>query len=65
MIQKIINDKGGLNIRVTAKINLHPFTLKESQEYFKDNGISLPKTKKQVIRMLATTYGLIEKIDTR
>jgi AAA+ ATPase superfamily predicted ATPase len=42
MIQKVINNKGGLHNRVTAKLNLQPFTLKETQEYFIDNGIKLP-----------------------
>jgi len=42
MIQNIVNNKGGLHNRVTAKINLQPFSLKETQQYFKDRNITLP-----------------------
>jgi len=42
MIQNIVNNKGGLHNRVTAKINLQPFSLKETQQYFKDRNIILP-----------------------
>lgn len=42
MIKNIINNKGGLHNRVTAKINLQPFSLKETQQYFKDRNITLP-----------------------
>jgi len=33
MIQKVLNNKGGLHNRVTQRLILEPFTLKESQEY--------------------------------
>ncbi len=34
MIQKIINDKGGLHNRVTRRIHLQAFTLQETEAYF-------------------------------
>jgi len=34
IIQKVINDKGGLHNRVTKYIHLKPFTLAETEEYF-------------------------------
>jgi len=43
MILNIINHKGGLHNRVTAKIHLKPFTLKETESYFLDQGIKLPR----------------------
>ena len=41
MIQKVILNKGGLHNRVTAQINLLPFTLKESLAYLKSRGVKL------------------------
>jgi uncharacterized protein len=36
MIQKIINDKGGLHNRVTRSIHLKPFTLAETEAFFQE-----------------------------
>jgi AAA+ ATPase superfamily predicted ATPase len=41
MIDKIINNKGGLHNRVTQKIRLLPFTLGETQAYLKSKGVVL------------------------
>lgn len=35
MIRNIINDKGGLHDRITHELHLHPFTLKETEQYLK------------------------------
>lgn len=35
MIQKVVNHKGGLHNRITKRINLKPFTLSETEAYFK------------------------------
>ncbi len=43
MIENIVNDKGGLHNRVTAKIHLEPFTLAETEQFFKDRKINLPR----------------------
>ena len=37
----LINSKGGLYGRLTDKIHLHPFTLPECREYFRDNQIAM------------------------
>jgi AAA+ ATPase superfamily predicted ATPase len=39
MIDKIINNHGGLHNRLTYKMRLEPFTLKETQEYFLSRGM--------------------------
>lgn len=41
MINKIINNRGGLHNRVTQTIRLLPFTLGETQEYLKSKGVIL------------------------
>lgn len=35
MIRNIVNDKGGLHDRITHELHLRPFTLKETEQYFK------------------------------
>lgn len=40
MIDKIVNSKGGLHNRLTHKIHLNPFTLKECEEYVNELGIA-------------------------
>lgn len=39
MINKLINNRGGLHNRVTSHIQLHPFTLKECEEFFQHKKI--------------------------
>ena len=39
MTNKLLGDKGGLHNRVTRPIRLAPFTLKETEEYLRSNGI--------------------------
>jgi hypothetical protein len=41
MIQKIVNDTGGLHNRITRRIFLKPFTLAETELYFKSRNIHL------------------------
>ncbi len=41
MIQKVINNKGGLHNRVTRKIRLLPFTLGETEAFFRERKIIL------------------------
>ena len=41
MIKKIVRNKGGLHNRLTRKIRLLPFTLKETAEYLKSNNVNL------------------------
>jgi len=41
MIQKVVNNKGGLHNRITRKIRLLPFTLAETQEYLRYRKVEL------------------------
>lgn len=43
MMEKLINNHGGLYGRVTYEIKLLPFTLSECEEYFKDRNIILSR----------------------
>ncbi len=39
MIQKVINDKGGLYNRITKRIHLNPFTLHETKQYLETKNV--------------------------
>jgi uncharacterized protein len=43
MIQNIVNNKGGLHNRITRKIRLLPFNLKETEEFLHDRQINLDR----------------------
>ncbi len=43
MLDKLINNHGGLYGRVTYEIKLMPFTLAESEDFFKENGVLLSR----------------------
>lgn len=43
VIENILNNKGGLHNRVTLRVPLEPFTLKEAEMYLKYRGITLNK----------------------
>ncbi len=43
MIRKVINHRGGLHNRVTDRIHLEPFTLKETEAFLKYNKVSLDR----------------------
>jgi AAA+ ATPase superfamily predicted ATPase len=44
IINNIINNKGGLHNRITNKIQLEPFNLKETKIFLEANGVKLNKT---------------------
>lgn len=56
MIQKVVNNKGGLHNRITKKIRLLPFTLAETGEYLKHLNVSLDKY--QVIQLYMAMGGI-------
>jgi uncharacterized protein len=56
IINKIINDKGGLHNRITCTIALQPFTLKETAAYFKLKKIELVPT--DIIKLYMATGGI-------
>lgn len=41
MIQKIVNNKGGLHNRITRRIRLLPFNLNETEAFLKNNNVQL------------------------
>lgn len=43
MIKKVVHNKGGLHNRITKLINVKPFTLKETEQFFKDRNIALSR----------------------
>lgn len=54
MIQNVINNKGGLHNRVTAKIHLQPFTLAETKQYVQQIN---PRLKEYAILQLYMAIG--------
>ena len=56
MIQKILRDKGGLHNRVTRRIRLSPFTLKETEEFLIDRNIRLERY--QLLQVYMTMGGV-------
>jgi uncharacterized protein len=43
MIQKIVNDRGGLHNRITRRLYLKPFTLSETEQYLKSRNVNLDR----------------------
>ncbi len=56
IIQKVINDKGGLHNRVTKYIRLKPFTLLETEEYLKSRHFSF--TRYQIVQLYMAFGGV-------
>lgn len=52
MIAQIIDQKGGLHNRVTARIKLEPFTLAESSRFLNSRGIKLTKYDQLMLAMV-------------
>lgn len=42
IINKVINDRGGLHNRLTHRVQLMPFTLKESKDFLAFNNVKMP-----------------------
>ncbi len=56
MINKVLNDKGGLHNRVTKKIKIEPFTLSECEQYLKWKNINFNRY--QIIEMYSVLGGI-------
>jgi uncharacterized protein len=56
MIQNIVNNKGGLHNRITRKIRLLPFNLKETEEFLHDRQINLDRY--QVLQLYMIMGGI-------
>ena len=56
MIQKVVNNKGGLHNRITRKIRLLPFSLKETLAYLRYNKVSLDEY--QILQLYMAIGGI-------
>ncbi|MEM8526144.1 MAG: ATP-binding protein [Bacteroidota bacterium] len=61
MIEKIINDRGGLHNRVTRLLYLYPFTLAETEAYCKSRNIKLNRF--QILQLYMTMGGVPMYLD--
>ena len=56
MINKVLNNKGGLHNRVTKKMKIEPFTLSECEQYLKWKNINFNRY--QIIEMYSVLGGI-------
>ena len=56
MIQNIVNNKGGLHNRITRKIRLLPFNLKEAEEFLRGRNIKIDRY--QVLQLYMIMGGI-------
>ena len=56
MIRKVVNHKGGLHNRITKRINLTPFTLSETEAYFKSRNLNLDRY--QIVQIYMAMGGV-------
>ena len=56
MIQKVVNDKGGLHNRITKRIDLKPFTLGETEAFLNGRNINLERY--QILQIYMAIGGI-------
>lgn len=56
MIQKVINDRGGLHNRITRRLQLQPFTLQETEQYLQSRNIYLHRY--QLVQLYMALGGI-------
>ncbi len=56
MVQKVVNHTGGLHNRITKRIHLKPFTLYETEHFFKSRNI--PLTRYQIVQIYMALGGV-------
>lgn len=61
MIEKVINDRGGLHNRVTRLMELQPFTLAETEEFLQLRGI--PLSRYHIVQLYLTMGGIPMYLD--
>lgn len=61
MINELINNKGGLHNRITAKLKIQPFSLSEVEEFLKMKGCKLDRY--QICELYMTTGGIPYYLD--
>lgn len=61
MLKKIIKNRGGLHNRITRKIKLSPFQLKEVKAFFKHKVIHLPEI--EILKIYMALGGIAEYLE--
>lgn len=61
MINKILNDRGGLHNRVTRRIHLYPFSLAETEAYFREREIFFEHY--QILQLYMAMGGIPHYLD--
>ncbi len=61
MVQKILNDRGGLHNRVTRRLHLQPFTLSETEAYFRERQITFERY--QILLLYMALGGIPHSLD--
>ncbi|MFM9947641.1 MAG: AAA family ATPase [Saprospiraceae bacterium] len=56
MIEKVVNDKGGLHNRITKRIDLQPFNLGETEMFLKERGVGLNRY--QILQVYMAMGGI-------
>ncbi len=56
MIQKVVNDKGGLHNRITRRIELQPFNLQETEAFLKNRHVRLDRY--QILQLYMAMGGV-------
>lgn len=56
MIQKVVNDRGGLHNRITKHIHLEPFTLAETEAYLQSRNVFFDRY--QIVQIYMTLGGV-------
>jgi len=56
MIQKVVQDRGGLHNRITRRINLKPFTLAETESFLKEKKLKLNRY--QIVQLYMIMGGI-------
>jgi predicted AAA+ superfamily ATPase len=61
MLKKIIRNRGGLHNRITIKIKLEPFQLKEVKAFFDYKGIHIPEI--EILKIFMALGGIAEYLE--
>lgn len=61
MLKKIIKNRGGLHNRITKKIKLAPFQLKEVKAFFEYKGVNLPEI--EILKIYMALGGIAEYLE--
>lgn len=61
MVQKIVNNRGGLHNRITQKIRLMPFDVSETEQFLRYNGIRY--TRYDIVQLYMAVGGIPHYLD--